>query len=247
MTFGVARKLTLFGVAIAFAAVAGCAGGPSLRSVSKPSDSKRQYLGLKKVAVLPINNIGGDKGAEDQAMGIIVSELNISGMFEEVEDPRYVGSVLKALKLRKIDELDLETVQKMGSEMNAQAILFGDIHAWGLGEGDGAAMHVSLTLTLMDTQTGKPLWIGNGADRASFTWSRALGLNEGPAALEVAREVVVSLMGRMNKEISQHREQELARIKDEEASKLQAAAEAEKRRLEEMMEQEEEQEKEKGQ
>ena len=239
MTIGVARKLTLVVVAIAFAAVAGCAGGPSLRSVSRPSDSKRQYLGLKKVAVLPLNNIGGDKDAETQAMGIIVSELNISGIFEEIEDPRYVGTVLKALKLRKIDELDLETVQKMGSEMNAQALLFGDIHAWGLGEGDAAAMHVSITLTLMDTQTGRPLWIGNGAERASFTWSRALGLNEGPAALEVARDVIISLMERMNKEITRQREQELERIKQEEASKLKAAAEAEKRRLEEMMEQEE--------
>lgn len=243
MTIRVARKLTLIGIAIAFVTIPGCAGAPTLRSVSKPSESKRQYLGLKKVAVLPINNIGGDKGAEDQAMGIIVSELNISGTFEEVEDPRYVGSVLKALKLRKVDELDLETVQKMGSEMNAQAILFGDIHAWGLGEGDAAAMHVSITLTLMDTQTGKPLWIGNGAERASFTWSRALGLNEGPAALEVARKVIVSLVEKMNKEITRNREQELDRIKAEEASKLKAAAEAEKRRLEEMLQQEEGQEK----
>jgi len=243
MTNTVARKLTLMGVVVAFLASAGCAGGPSLRSISKPSESKRQYLGLEKVAVLPLKNIGGDKGAEDQAMGIIVSELNISGTFEEVEDPRYVGTVLKALKLRNVDDLDLETVQKMGSEMNAQALLFGEIHAWGLGEGDAAAMHVSITLTLMDAQTGKPLWIGNGTRRASFTWSRALGLNEGPAALELAREVIVSLMKEMRREIGQHREEERARIKAEEESKLKAAAEAEKRRLEEIIQQEENQEK----
>jgi len=241
MINSVARKLTWLGVAVVFLASAGCAGRPSLRSVSKPSESKRQYLGLEKVAVLPLKNIGGDKGAEDQAMTIIVSELNISGTFEEVEDPHYVGSVLKALKLRNVDDLDLETVQKMGSEMNAQALLFGDIHAWGLGEGDAAAMHVSMTLTLMDTQTGKPLWIGSGARRASFTWSRALGLNEGPAALELARQVVVSLMKELKHEIGKHREDELVRIKAEEESKLKAAAEAEKRRLEEMIQQEENQ------
>lgn len=247
MTTRVARKLACVGTLLAFVLAAGCAGGPSLRSVSKPSESKRQYLGLKKIAVLPLNNIGGDKGADEQAMGIIVSELNISDIFEEIEDPHYVGSVLKALKLRKIDELDLEMVQKMGSEMNAQALLFGDIHAWGLGKGEAAAMHVSLTLTLMDTQTGKPLWIGNGARRASFTWSRTFGLNEGPDALEVAREVIVSMMKRMNDEISENREMELVRIKSEEESKLKAAAEAEKRRLEEMMEQEEGQDQEQAQ
>ena len=216
----------------------GCAGSPEIRAVSKPSESKRQYLGLKKIAVLPFNNIGGEKISADQAQAFVISELNILGTFDDIEDPRYVRSVLKALKLRKIDELDLETVQKMGSEMNAQALMFGDIHAWGLGEGDAAAMQISLTLTLIDTQTGKPIWIGNGSRRASFTMSRALGLNEGPTDLEVAQEVVTSLLVRMDKEVDRHREEELARIKAEEASKLKAAAEAEKRRLEEMLQEE---------
>jgi hypothetical protein len=227
--------------AIASAALllpAGCGSSPDLRTVSKPSDSKRQFLGLKKVAVLPMNNINGDKGAEDQAMGILVSELNIRNTFEEIEDPHYVGSVLKALKLRKVEELDLETVQKMGSEMGAQGLIFGDIHAWGLGEGDEAAMHVNLTLTLVDTTTGKPIWIGSAGQRASFTWSRALGLNEGPSDLEVGREVIIDLLKKMDKEIKSRQEEELVRIKAEEAAKLKAAAEAEKRRLEEMMKEE---------
>jgi hypothetical protein len=219
--------------------LAGCAGGPEIRHVSKPSESKRQYLGMKKVAVLPFTNIGGIKGAEEQALSITVSELNIRDTFELVEDPHYVGSILKALKLRKIEDLDLETVQKMGSESGAQVILFGDIHGWGLGEGDAAAMQISITLTLMDTQTGKPVWIGNGSRRASFTWSRALGLNEGPTDLEVAREVIVDLIKKMDKEINIRREAELVRIKSEESAKLKAAAEAEKRRLEEMMQDEE--------
>ena len=108
----------------------------------------------------------------------------------------------------------------------------------GLGEGDGAAMHVSMTLTLVDTQTGKPIWIGSGTQRASFTLKRALGLNEGPTDLGVGRDVIISLIKDMDKEIRQHREEELARIKAEESAKLKAAAEAEKRRLEEIIKQE---------
>jgi hypothetical protein len=198
---------------------------------------------MKKVAVLPFTNIGGMKGAEEQALSITISELNIRGTFEQVEDPHYVGSVLKALKLRKIEDLDIETIQKMGSETGAQVIMFGDIHAWGLGEGDAAAMQISITFTLMDTQTGKPVWIGNGSRRASFTMSRALGLNEGPTDLEVAREVIVDLLKKMDKEVNSRREAELQRIKSEESAKLKAAAEAEKRRLEQMMQEEETEEK----
>ena len=235
MTIKAARLTMLFILAAFVGSLAGCAGAPEIRHVSKPSESKRQYLGMKKVAVLPFTNIGGIKGAEEHALSITVSELNIQGTFELVEDPHYVGSVLKALKLRKIEDLDLETVQKMGSETGAQVVLFGDIHAWGLGEGDAAAMQVSITLTLMDTQTGKPVWIGNGSRRASFTMSRALGLNEGPTDLEVAREVIVDLLKKMDREVTDRREAELERIKSEESAKLQAAAEAEKRRLEEML------------
>jgi len=228
-----------FIVVVFVGSLAGCSGSPEIRQVSKPSESKRQYLGMKKIAVLPFTNIGGIKGAEEQALIITVSELNIQGTFEFVEDPHYVGSVLKALKLRKIEDLDLETVQKMGSETGAQILLFGNINAWGLGEGDAAAMQVSITFTLIDTQTGKPVWIGNGYRRASFTWSRALGLNEGPTDLEVAREVIVDLLKKMDKEVNNRREAELQRIKTEESAKLKAAAEAEKRRLEEMMKEEE--------
>ena len=65
--------------------------------------------------------------------------------------------------------------------------------------------------------------------------SRALGLNEGPTDLEVAREVIVDLLKKMDREVTDRREAELERIKSEESAKLQAAAEAEKRRLEEML------------
>jgi hypothetical protein len=236
-------KAARFSILLILAAFAGlqlgCAGAPDIRHVSKPSESKRQYLGMKKVAVLPFKNIGGIKGAEEQAVSITVSELNIRGTFELVEDPHYVGSVLKALKLRNVDDLDLDTVQKVGSETASQVIMFGDIHAWGLGEGDAAAMQISITLTLMDTQTGKPVWIGNGSRRTSFTMSRALGLNEGPTDLEVAREVIDDLLKKMDKEVNSRREAELQRIKAEESAKLKAAAEAEKRRLEEMIQEEE--------
>ena len=159
MTNRIAPMMILLCTVFVIALFSGCAGGPDIRAVSKPSESKRQYLGLKKVAVLPFTNIGGEKDAENQIMGMLITELNIKGTFEEIEEPRYVRNVLKALKLRNVEELDVEVVQKIGSEMNSQGLLLGEIHAWGLGEGSEAAMHVSITLTLMDSQTGKPIWV----------------------------------------------------------------------------------------
>ncbi len=229
----VAQKTLLIMVVSAAFGLAGCSSSPSIKSVSKPSESKRQYLGLKKAAILPFNNIGGEKGAEDQAVDIVKVELNLLDTFQEVEDPLYVANVFKSLKIRKLDTLDLETVNKLGSEMGVQALLIGDINAWGLGEGSEAAMHVSLTLTLIDTTTGKALWVGSGAQRASFTWGRVFGLNEGPTDLEIGRDVVKNLLKSMSKEIGRRRDAELARIKSEEAAKLKAAAEAEKKRLQE--------------
>ncbi|GBE15352.1 MAG TPA: hypothetical protein ENH32_04410 [Proteobacteria bacterium] len=235
MTRGIARKFCLASTMIMALAVFGCSSVPSIRTSIKPSESKRQYLNLKKVAILPLENVAGEKGAENQVVDLLLTELNISNAFEEVEEPRYVASVLKALKIRKIDALDAETVSKLGSEMKAQAILFGDINAWGLGEGSEAAMHVSMTLTLLDTTTGKPIWVGSGSHRGSFSWGRVFGLNEGPTDLDIGREVVHSLVKAMTKEIEGKRKAELVRIKADESAKLKAAAEAEKRRLEEQM------------
>src|SRR5512138_2159009 len=134
MVTKIARCLTVLTLALAVAGVAGC-GGVSLRSSGMQSESKRQFLGLKKVAVLPFNNIAGEKQGEDLIIDLMVTELNIRKTFEQVEDPHYVANVLKALKLRKIEELDLETVKKMGSEMKAQAVILGNIDAWGIGKG----------------------------------------------------------------------------------------------------------------
>ena len=235
----VARTVILVSVLSAALTLIGCSSAPRVRTSTMPSESKRQYLGLKKVAIMPLYNIGGIKGAEEQLMDILYAELAINPSFEEVEDPRFVGNVLKALKIRKLDTLDLETVNKLGSEMKAQAIMVGNINAWGWGEGAMAAMHVSVTLTLIDTFTGTALWIGSGTGRGSFTWGRVFGLNEGPTDLEIGREVVRSMLKDMNNEIESKREDELARIKSEEEAKLKSAAEAEKRRLEEQMQLEE--------
>ncbi len=231
----IARALFTLALALVAMGVAGC-GGVQLRTASMPSESKRQFLGLKKVAVLPFNNPAGEKQGEDLIIDLMITELNIRRTFEQVEDPHYVKNVLKALKIRAIEELDLETVKKMGSEMKSQAVIIGNINAWGLGKGQDAAMQVSVTLTLMDTETGKPIWIGNGTRRASFTFSRAFGLDEGPTDLEVGREVVISLLSEMDGDIKERREAELVRIKEEEDAKLKAAAEAEKRRLREQLE-----------
>jgi hypothetical protein len=235
MATKIARGLLVVAAAVAALGAAGC-GGVQLRTASMPSESKRQFLGLKKVAVLPFNNPAGEKQGEDLIIDLMVTELNIRRTFEQVEDPHYVANVLKALKIRKIEDLDLETVKKMGSEMKSQAVIIGNINAWGLGKGQDAAMQVSVTLTVMDTETGKPIWIGNGTRRASFTMSRAFGLDEGPTDLEVGREVVMVLLRQMDGDINDRREAELVRIKEEEEAKLKAAAEAEKRRLREQLE-----------
>lgn len=238
MTAKIARFVTATAMAVALLAAVGCGGGVDLRSNARPSESKRQFLNLKKVAVVFANNIDGEKVGGDQLTDLLTTELNIIGTFEQVEDPRYVGNVLKALKVRKgtIEELDLETVKKMGSEMKAQAVILANINAWGLGKGDGAAMHVTMTLTVIDTETGKPIWRAMGTRRASFTWSRALGLDEGPTDLEVSREVIVTLLDQLDKDVADRREKELEKIKQEEEAKLKAAAEAEKRRLREQLE-----------
>ena len=128
-------KRRLFGTTgqVLLALVVGC-GGASIQTYSKPATGQRQYGKIKKVAVLPFDSVVEGSEAPLLTLDLFLQEVLSRGIFEDVEEPRYVGELMKKLKLRNTENLDREIVRKIGEELQAQALILGNVLLFGTEE-----------------------------------------------------------------------------------------------------------------
>ena len=198
----------------------GCAG-TSVRTYARPSVGERQYGKIKKVAVLPFDSVVEGDQPRRLARDLFVQELLARGTFEAVEEPRYVQDLMKKLKLRNTEGLDREVVRKIGEELQAQALVLGDLLLFGQEE-NSEVVEFALQVNLLDAETGDLIWAGRTYARASTTLGEILGVNQGPSPSNVAAKGIAQLVARLDREFRAAREAEVQRLL--EAAKVQEIA-----------------------
>jgi hypothetical protein len=211
----------------------GCAGA-SIQTFSKPATGQRQYGKIKKVAVLPFDSVVEGSEAPLITLDLFLQDLLSRGTFEDVEETRYVGELMKKLKLRNTENLDREIVRKIGEELQAQALILGNVLLFGAEE-NSETVEFALRINLVDVDTGDLLWAGSTYARSSTTLGEILGVNQGPSANDVAVKGLGRLVQRLDKEFRRAREGEVERMLEaaraaeeaEEAAPEEAPAEAE--------------------
>ncbi len=196
--------------AIWMVAVLGCAGA-SVRTYTKPPVGERQYGKIKKVAVLPFDSVVEGDQPKRLARDLFVQELLARGTFEIVEEPRYVQDLMKKLKLRNTEGLDREVVRKIGEELQAQALVLGDLLLFGQEE-NSEVVEFALQVHLLDVETGDLIWAGRTYARASTTLGEILGVNQGPSPSDVAAKGIARLVSRLDHEFRAAREAEVQRM-----------------------------------
>ncbi|GAB6061854.1 hypothetical protein [Deferrisoma palaeochoriense] len=196
--------------AIALATMMGCAGA-SVKTYAKPPAGQRQYGKVKKVAVLPFDSVVEGAQAPRIAGDLFLQELLNRGTFDVVEEPRYVNELMKKLKLRNTEGLDREIVRKMGEELQAQALILGDLLVFGQEE-NSEIVEFALQVNMIDTESGDILWSGRTYARSSTTLGEILGVNKGPSPNDVAARGVARLVARLDAEFRAAREAEVQRM-----------------------------------
>ncbi len=210
--------------AVLMAMVLGCAGA-SVRTYTKPPTGKRQYGKIKKVAVLPFDSVVEGDQAKRLARDLFVQELLARGTFEAVEEPRYVQDLMKKLKLRNTEGLDREVVRKIGEELQAQALVLGDLLLFGQEE-NSEVVEFALQVNLLDAETGDLIWAGRTYARASTTIGEILGVNQGPSPSDVAAKGIARLVSQLDHEFRAAREVEVQRMLEAAKAREMAAEEA---------------------
>ncbi|MGA1844607.1 MAG: hypothetical protein ACMUIS_08605 [bacterium] len=167
---------------------------------------------VKKVAVLPFENLSQDRFADKKVWDIFVTTLLAS---ETVEVPE-LGEVLRVMNTLGIasaasdqtsfspqDQKSTGTVTKdaardLGQALGIQGIILGRVEEYGIiRSSSGSYPEVSLTLRMIDPKTGSIIWAVSHTEKGSRVLPSILGIGEDTlteTALKASRHIVDTLV-----------------------------------------------------
>jgi TolB-like protein len=144
---------------------------------------------IKKVAVLPLDNLTNDKFASDSVRQVVISELLASGLVE-VTVPGDAVDAIEKLRLKPGQPLNAEDIKLIGKSLKVQAVILGSVNKFGeVREGNISAPEVSITLMMADTSSGSIIWSVTETRGGASFWARHFG-----ARAETMSEVVLKVV-----------------------------------------------------
>ena len=180
---------TLFLLCISF----GCGGkGTPAFYISHDID----FSFIKKVAVLPLDNLTNERFAGDTIRQVVISELLASGLVD-VACPGDAIAAIETLKLKPGQPLSADQIKAVGKALKVQAVVLGAVNKFGeVKEGNVSAPEVAITLMMADTGSGTIIWSvtktrGGAGFMARHFGARSETMSE--TMLKVIREALQTL------------------------------------------------------
>lgn len=151
---------------------------------------------IKKVAVLPLDNLTNEKFAGDVVRQVVICELLSSGLVDVIV-PGDVDTAIEKLGLRAFKSLNAEQIKSISNSLKVQAVILGSVDKFGeMRIGNISAPEVTITLMMADATSGSIIWsitkTGGGASfMARHFGARSESMSE--AVLRVVREAIQTL------------------------------------------------------
>ena len=144
---------------------------------------------IQRVAVLPLENLTGDPAASEKVRQLLIIELLSSGSVEVV-DSGEVGRALRTLGVINPISPGTEEVQKIGADLQAQALMAGSVQEFAQGRAGGtSATSVSLVFRMIETDTGQTIWSSSVSHSGVGATARLFGVG-GDSATERAQKLI---------------------------------------------------------
>jgi TolB-like protein len=158
--------------------ISGCGTGSIVKYVNPAAD----LTYVKKVAVLPFNNLSDDRFAGERVRSALIVDLMSREAFEvleqgEVSKVMDVVFRMKGIEEGKAFQIDKETLNMLGEKMGVQSVIMGSVDEY-LGERYGAARGVTISLKMLDTGSGTVLWQANVTESGASPIRKLVGLDE---------------------------------------------------------------------
>ncbi len=186
------EKLFRTGLLLVIFIISGC-------SSPAPSFHIRQDIDfsfIKKVAVLPLDNLTADRSADEAVRQVVIHELLVSGLVDVVV-PGDVMSAINKSGIRAVTSLNAEQIKTIGKALNVQAVIFGSVERFEVVRtGNVSAPEVTITLMMADTDSGSIIWSVTKTAVGDSFMSRHFGARSDTMSetmLKVVRECVRTL------------------------------------------------------
>ena len=169
---------------LAAALAAGCATSKTTKYIHPNMD-----LGaLKRVAVLPFENVTPDRAASDKVQKIFLTELLALEAFDVVE-PGQVNKLMKAERIETVDSLGPADFKRIGEALKAQGVFLGTVVDYSELRSSTPAPEVTIQLRLVETQTGVTVWSASRTRSGATASARLFGVG-GQSLTEAARQLI---------------------------------------------------------
>lgn len=187
------KKYILAGLLFIIFIISGCAGkGVPTFYINQDID----FSFIKRVAVLPLDNLTNERFAGEAVRQVVISELLASGLVDVVV-PGEAMAAIEKLKLKPGQSLDVEQIIAVGKALKVQAVIMGAVNKYGeIREGNVSAPEVSITLMMADTSSGSIIWSVTKTRGGASFWARHFGARSetmSETVLKVVREALHTL------------------------------------------------------
>jgi hypothetical protein len=120
--------------------------------------SQYDFSTIKKVAVLPLENLSADQMAGEKVRKAVVSELLAAGVVDVVETGQ-VNRTLAQANIQNISTVSADELKKVGAALGTQALIVGSVDTYErLNVGGANFPEIAITLRAIDATTGSIIW-----------------------------------------------------------------------------------------
>ena len=138
-------------------------------------DQNMDFGSLQAVAVMPFTNLTRDNMAGERVRDVFMTMLQATGGVYVIP-PGEVGRGISRLNLERPASPTPEDVTKFAKIVNADAVFTGTVTEYGeVRSGTSTANVVSLSLQMMEAQTGKVVWSASSTQGGVTTADRLFG------------------------------------------------------------------------
>lgn len=152
---------------------------------------------VERVAVLPLENLSGDRQAGVRATRLLITELLASGAVDVVE-PGDVQAALDRIPGGAIPP-SAEEVVRLGEALQVQAVISGSVtESQLIRSGNLTYPVVTLDVHMLETETGRAVWAATHTEKGGSWGAQFLGTGAEPISTttrKCVRAVLEAMVG----------------------------------------------------